>query len=95
MTERREGSKNISEYLLGKEIVEEIETSKHDALFDSTILGRVWKEYFEGSFVATEKIGLYLLSPTKMLSRAKEFIRKQEVKRGGRVFSFRVYNGWK
>ena len=95
LTKRREGSKNISEYLLGDKIVKEIEDNKHDALFDSSILGRVWKGYFEGSFVLAEKIGLYLISSTIMLSRAKEFVRKQEVKRGGKIFRFRVYNGWK
>ena len=81
--------------MLGDKIVKEIESNKHDALFDSSLLGRVWKEYFDGSFVEAEKVGFYLISPSKMLARAKEFTRKQEFKRGGRIYSYRVNNGWK
>ena len=91
LTKIREEKKNISEFFLGDEIKKEIAAFAHDSLFDAKLLRRVWRRYFTG---IASKMNTYLLASNLLLNNAKEFMRKQEVKRGNKIVVGRVFNGW-
>ena len=91
LTKIREEKKNISEFFLGDEIKKEIAAFAHDSLFDAKLLRRLWRRYFTG---IASKMNTYLLASNLLLNNSKEFMRKQEVKRGNQNFVGRVFNGW-
>ena len=74
---------NLSEQILGKQVRREIEENAHDAEFDSNLLLRVMKGYFEGEEARLEK---YVKEPSEELvgdcrRRMNRIANKMEKKR--------------